>query len=165
MSKKIFSPLASFDIHLTNFRKLNNQFITDNDISNLINILNASYWTSNITTRIFQKDYDALILTDKKQKIVWVSGGFSNMTGYPKTFAIGKKPSFLQGQKTSLSVKKQIGFELKNNNTFNGSILNYKKNGSIYNCQISISPLYNSKQEVKYFLAFEKEIPMIQTIS
>ena len=34
MSKKIFSPLASFDIHLTNFRKLNNQFITDNDISN-----------------------------------------------------------------------------------------------------------------------------------
>ena len=165
MSKKIFSPLASFDIHLTNFRKLNNQFITDNDISNLINILNASYWTSNITTRIFQKDYDALVLTDKKQKIVWVSGGFSNMTGYPKTFAIGKKPSFLQGQKTSLSVKKQIGFELKNNNTFNGSILNYKQNGSIYNCQISISPLYNSKQEVKYFLAFEKEIPMIQTIS
>ena len=62
-------------------------------------------------------------------------------------------------------MKKQIGFELKNNNTFNGSILNYKKNGSIYNCQISISPLYNSKQEVKYFLAFEKEIPMIQTIS
>ena len=165
MSKKIFSPLASFDIHLTNFRKLNNQFITDNDISNLINILNASYWTSNITTRIFQKDYDALILTDKKQKIVWVSGGFSNMTGYPKTFAIGKKPSFLQGQKTSLSVKKQIGFELKNNNTFNGSILNYKKNGGIYNCQISISPLYNSKQEVKYFLAFEKEIPMAQPIS
>tara|TARA_B100000989_G_scaffold244638_1_gene191721 strand:+ start:131 stop:628 length:498 start_codon:yes stop_codon:yes gene_type:complete len=165
MSKRIFSPLASFDIHLTNFRKLNNQFITDNDISNLINILNASYWTSNITTRIFQKDYDALVLTDKKQKIVWVSGGFSNMTGYPKTFAIGKKPSFLQGQKTSLSVKKQIGFELKNNNTFNGSILNYKKNGGIYNCQISISPLYNSKQEVKYFLAFEKEIPMAQPIS
>ena len=165
MSKKIFSPLASFDIHLTNFRKLNNQFITDNDISNLINILNASYWTSNITTRIFQKDYDALVLTDKKQKIVWVSGGFSNMTGYPKTFAIGKKPSFLQGQKTSLSVKKQIGFELKNNSTFNGSILNYKKNGSIYNCQISISPLYNSKREVKYFLAFEKEIPMNQPIN
>ena len=111
---------------------------------------------------IFQKDYDALVLTDKKQKIVWVSGGFSNMTGYSKTFAIGKKPSFLQGEKTSLSVKKQIDYSLKSNNTFDGSVINYKKNGSLYNCQIVISPLYNSKQEVKYYLAFEKEIPLIQ---
>ena len=165
MSKKIFSPLASFDIHLTNFKKLNNQYQMDNDISNLINILNESYWTSNITTMIFQKDYDALVLTDKKQKIVWVSAGFSNMTGYSKTFALGKRPSFLQGEKTSLSVKKQIRNNLKNNDRFNGSILNYKRNGSMYNCQITISPLYNSKQEIKYFLAFEKEIPINHPIN
>ena len=111
---------------------------------------------------IFQKDYDALVVTNKKQKIVWVSSGFINMTGYSKTFAIGKRPSFLQGEKTSLSVKKQIDYSLKSNNTFDGSVINYKKNGSLYNCQIVISPLYNSKQEVKYYLAFEKEIPLIQ---
>ena len=162
MSKKYLSPLASFDVHLGNYIELNKQYKTDNDISNLINVLNASYWTSNIASMIFQKDYDALVLTDKKQKIVWVSGGFSNMTGYSKTFAIGKKPSFLQGEKTSLSVKKQIDYSLKSNNTFDGSVINYKKNGSLYNCQIVISPLYNSKQEVKYYLAFEKEIPLIQ---
>tara|TARA_S200000501_G_scaffold294944_1_gene280793 strand:- start:1108 stop:1596 length:489 start_codon:yes stop_codon:yes gene_type:complete len=162
MSKKYLSPLASFDVHLANYIELNKQYKTDNDISNLINVLNASYWTSNIASMIFQKDYDALVLTDKKQKIVWVSGGFSNMTGYSKTFAIGKKPSFLQGEKTSLSVKKQIDYSLKSNNTFDGSVINYKKNGSLYNCQIVISPLYNSKQEVKYYLAFEKEIPLIQ---
>tara|TARA_A100000164_G_C21814535_1_gene727195 strand:+ start:87 stop:578 length:492 start_codon:yes stop_codon:yes gene_type:complete len=162
MSKKYLSPLSSFDVHLTNFIDLNKQYKTDNDISNLINILNASYWTSNIASMIFQKDYDALVLTDKNQKIVWVSEGFSNMTGYSKTFATGKCPSFLQGEKTSLSVKKQIHYDLKSNNTFSGSVINYKKNGSIYNCQIVISPLYNSKQEVKYYLAFEKEIPLIQ---
>tara|TARA_A100001015_G_scaffold310280_1_gene411361 strand:+ start:673 stop:1161 length:489 start_codon:yes stop_codon:yes gene_type:complete len=162
MSKKYLSPLASFDVHLANYIELNKKYKTDNDISNLINVLNASYWTSNIASMIFQKDYDALVLTDKKQKIVWVSGGFSNMTGYSKTFAIGKKPSFLQGEKTSLSVKKQIDYSLKSNNTFDGSVINYKKNGSLYNCQIVISPLYNSKQEVKYYLAFEKEIPLIQ---
>ena len=162
MSKKYLSLLASFDVHFTNFIELNKQYKTDNDISNLINVLNASYWTSNIASMIFQKDYDALVLTDKKQKIVWVSSGFANMTGYSKTFAIGKRPSFLQGEKTSLSVKKQIHYDLKNNNTFNGFVINYKKNGSLYNCQILISTLYNSKQEVKYYLAFEKEIPMIQ---
>tara|TARA_A200000159_G_scaffold160068_1_gene179604 strand:- start:38 stop:526 length:489 start_codon:yes stop_codon:yes gene_type:complete len=155
-------PLACLDVHLTNYRLLNREFIKDNDISKLVGILNISCWSSDITEKIFQKNYDALVLTDKNQKILWVSNGFKNMTGYSKTFAVGKKPSFLQGEKTSKSIKKQISVSLKNHNSFCGSLLNYKKNGSLYNCQIKISPLYNSKQNLKYFLAFEKEIPIIQ---
>ena len=155
-------PLASLDVHLTNYRLLNKEFIKENDISKLVGILNVSYWSSDIRKRIFQKDYDALVLTDKNQKILWVSNGFKNMTGYSKTFAVGKRPSFLQGEKTSKSIKKQISVSLKNHNSFCGSLLNYKKNGSLYKCQIKISPLYSSKKKLKYFLAFEKEIPMIQ---
>ena len=36
--------LASFDVHLENFRKLNNEFKINNDISHLIDVLNTSYW-------------------------------------------------------------------------------------------------------------------------
>ena len=57
-------------------------------------------------------------------------------------------------------IKKQIKYGLKNNHTFKGSLINYKKNGSAYNCQIDISPLYNTNKKLKYFLAFEKEIPI-----
>jgi PAS domain S-box-containing protein len=155
-------PLSCLDVHLTNYRFLNKEFIKDNDISKLVGILNISYWSSDIIEKIFQKDYDALVLTDKNQKILWVSNGFKNMTGYSKTFAVGKKPSFLQGERTSKSIKRQIRVSLKNHKSFCGSLLNYKKNGSLYNCQIKISLLYNSKQNLKYFLAFEKEIPIIQ---
>lgn len=161
MSKKYFLPLASFDVHLTNLKNLTNEFKKDNDISDLINIINTSYWSTDITMNVFQKNYDALVLTDKNQKIIWVSSGFNNMTGYSKSYAVGKKPAFLQGEKTSPSVKKQIKSDLKNNHSYSGSLVNYKKNGQVYNCQIKISPIYSSKKSLKYFLAFEKEIAMV----
>lgn len=161
MSKKYFLPLASFDVHLTNLKNLTNEFKKDNDISDLINIINTSYWSTDITMNVFQKNYDALVLTDKNQKIIWVSSGFNNMTGYSKSYAVGKKPVFLQGEKTSPSVKKQIRSDLKNNHSYSGSLVNYKKNGQAYNCQIKISPIYSSKKSLKYFLAFEKEIAMV----
>lgn len=161
MSKNYILPLASFDIHLENLSKLKKEFKSNNDISDLIDIIRIGYWSKDITTTVFQKDYDALVLTDEKQKIVWVSSGFNDMTGYSKTFALGKRPAFLQGEKTSVSVKKQIRSDLKKKHAYSGSLINYKKNGEPYNCQIKISPIYNSKKNLKYFLAFEKEIDMV----
>ena len=60
---------------------------------------------------------------------------------------------------TSLNVKKQIREELKTNQTFRGSLLNYKKNGKTYICQINILPIYNLDEKLEYFLAIEKEVP------
>ena len=79
------------------------------------------------------------------------------MTGFTKKFAVGKKPSFLQGEKTSVAVKTQLKNELAFNHTFTGSIVNYRKNGELYLCYITILPVYNLDEKLKYFLAFEKD--------
>tara|TARA_B100000886_G_scaffold286231_1_gene210736 strand:- start:552 stop:1067 length:516 start_codon:yes stop_codon:yes gene_type:complete len=156
-SKKNFLPLASFDIHLENYQSLVNEFRRNNDISHIKSILNDS-WTTELTKKVFQEDYDAIVLTDTKQKILWVSNGFRDMTGYSKKYAVGKRPSFLQGKETSKSVKSQISEELFYNHTFSGSLLNYRKNGEPYLCQISIFPIYDAKERLDNFIAFEKEI-------
>ena len=106
-SKKNFLPLASFDIHLENYQSLVNEFRRNNDISHIKSILNDT-WTTDLTKKVFQEDYDAIVLTDTNQKILWVSDGFRDMTGYSKKYAVGKRPSFLQGEETSKSVKNQI---------------------------------------------------------
>ena len=56
-------------------------------------------FSSELESKIYNYDYDALVLSDKAHKIIWVSDGFKDMTGYTKKFAVGKKPSFLQGEK------------------------------------------------------------------
>ena len=161
-SKKNFLPLASFDIHLENYQSLVNEFRRNNDISHIKSILNDS-WTTELTKKVFQEDYDAIVLTDTNQKILWVSDGFRDMTGYSKKYAVGKRPSFLQGEETSKSVKSQIREELFYNHTFSGSLINYRKNGEPYLCQISIFPIYDAKERLDNFKKVVKKFIIIST--
>ncbi|MFC2188642.1 PAS domain-containing protein [Peijinzhouia sedimentorum] len=104
------------------------------------------------------KDYQALVLTDSQKHIIWVNDGFKLMTGYSKKFAIGKNPKFLQGIDTLDSSRNSIRDKLKSGKPFSEQILNYKKDGSAYMCEITIYPLLNKYHETKAFLALEKEI-------
>ena len=155
-NNRIISPISSFSYHLENYNGLIKDFRKNNDVSRIGSMLKDCY-TSELTNKIYQYDYDALVLTDISQNILWVNDGFKNMTGYNKKFAIGKKPSFLQGEKTSTIVKKQLRESLAFNHTYCGSIINYRRNGELYLCQITILPIYNLDEKLKYYMAIEKD--------
>ena len=154
--KRVISPIASFNYHLENYNGLIKSFRKNNDVSHIGSMLKDCF-TSELTTQINQEDYDALVLTDTTQNILWVNDGFKNMTGYTKKFAIGKRPSFLQGEKTSTSIKKELRDKLAFNHTYSGSIINYRKNGQLYLCKITILPIYNLDEKLKYYMAIEKD--------
>ena len=155
-NKRVISPIASFNYHLENYNGLIKSFRKNNDVSHIGSMLKDCF-TSELTTQINQEDYDALVLTDTSQNILWVNDGFKNMTGYTKKFAIGKRPSFLQGEKTSTSIKKELRDKLVFNHTYSGSIINYRKNGQLYLCKITILPIYNFDEKLKYYMAIEKD--------
>ncbi len=156
--KKYISPLLSFDIHLQNYQNMVREFQKKNDLAHLKAILKDSLTTA-LTQKVFEEDYEALVLTKANQSIVWVSDGFKDMTGYSKTFALGKRPKFLQGEETSSATRKQLREGLAKNHTFSGSLVNYRKNGEAYLCDIKIVPVYNHKDKLTNFLAFERELP------
>ena len=155
-NKRVISPIASFNYHLENYNSLIKSFKKNNDVSHIGSMLKDCF-TSELTTQMNQEDYDALVLTDTSQNIIWVNDGFKKMTGYTKKFAIGKKPNFLQGEKTSTIVKKQLRENLAFNHTYSGSIINYRRNGELYLCQITILPIYNLDEKLKYYMAIEKD--------
>lgn len=154
---KYISPIASFDVHLSNYHRLIDHLRMENDISHLREILSHSL-TTTIVDQIKEEQYDALVLTRANQHIVWVSEGFKGMTGYSKNFVLGKRPSFLQGKRTCQETKKAIRESLREKHTFEGALINYRKNKEIYTCHINILPIYSKKNRLKYFLAIEKEI-------
>ncbi|PZX55340.1 PAS domain S-box-containing protein [Algoriphagus ratkowskyi] len=101
--------------------------------------------------------YKTLVLTDLQQTIFWVNAGFQRMTGYAADYAIGKKPTFLQGVSTSEKVKCRIRNKLNTGNRVSEIITNYKKNGLAYDCLITIIPLFDSHQVITHYLALERE--------
>ncbi len=70
------------------------------------------------------KSYKAIVLTDPSQFIIWVNSGFAQMTGYSRKYAVGKKPTFLQGKNTSVESKIALSQQIPSKIAFGGRIIN-----------------------------------------
>ncbi len=115
-------------------------------------------WNLNIE-RYFAKPGIAIIVTDITEQIVWINKGFSRMTGYHLPEISGRRPSeLLQGKGTSNETKKRLRSQINRKIDCSDKILNYRKNGEAYWCKLDIWPLYNKREELVNFIAFEREI-------
>lgn len=154
-TKKI--PLLCWDIYSQHYFKSLEKLEKEKDIKTVNSFAKKEKWNNKINTIFKNQEFDALVITNREQKIVWVNKGFTKMTGYSKQFAVNKTPRFLQEENTSLAVKKEIRAKLEKNQPFTGTVINYKKDKSLYNCEIRIIPLHSNKK-VTHFLALEKEV-------
>lgn len=149
-------PLLSWDIfseyHFQNIDNLK----TELDIK-MVKLFAEKENLKNDFDSIFEnQDFEALIITDINQKIRWVNDGFTQMTGYSKTFALNKTPRFLQGINTSEDEKKEIRNKLIDLKPFTTTITNYRKDNTPYKCEVKIIPLYS--EHVTHFLAIERQV-------
>ncbi len=129
-----------------------------NDLDTIKTFSKNFNWKDNVSTVIKENYYESLVLTDAEKKIIWVSNGFTKMTGYEKEFALNKTPRFLQGKETKETTKKRIQKKLQLGKPFKDVIINYRKDQSTYKCELHIIPLHNSSNsKITHFLALEKE--------
>lgn len=97
----------------------------------------------------------AVILTDADRKIQWVNDDFTTITGYTLSEVIGKKPSILQGVNSDPRTIQRIRQGLEGQVPIKEQVLNYKKDGTPYFCNLVIHPVFNSQHVLTNFIAFE----------
>ncbi|MES2519108.1 MAG: PAS domain-containing protein [Bacteroidota bacterium] len=117
-------------------------------------------WTFDLNKvkRFLQDRKNTIVVTCEKEKIEWVSKGFSRMTGYDSEEAIGRFPRFLQGEDTSMEAKKAIRSKINDREKYSGKIVNYRKNGEKYTCKVEILPIFDKENSLVNFIAFEHEV-------
>ncbi|MBD8487382.1 PAS domain-containing protein [Echinicola sp. CAU 1574] len=150
------APLKSWDIYVQSIFQKPIKTLSEQDFNTLTYYKNKFNWASKLD--MLSSNYDALVLTNLNEEIIWVNHGFKKMTGYGPHFAKGKKPTFLQGDDTSKLALAGIKRKLGSKKVFTTKVLNYKKDQSHYLCEITIFPLLDHHQKVSHFLALEKEI-------
>lgn len=147
-------PLMSWDVFMGNYHQTLKKLKIDTDIDRVKQFGEKANWKNELDTIFDNRDFEALIITDAEQKIQWVNDGFTEMTGYSKTYALNKTPRFLQGTNTSQETKSKIRTQLRDFKPFEGIITNYRKDNSLYKCDVKIIPMYSEK--VTHFLAIER---------
>lgn len=100
-----------------------------------------------------------VVVTDSLGQVLWVNQWFTDLCGHRTTELVGKTPdSVLQGPNTSHETVSQIGYAVRNHESFSGTILNYHADGHPYWVDLNISPLKNPDGELEYFIAIEREV-------
>lgn len=101
---------------------------------------------------------EGVVITDEKEKVVWVNKSFEKICGYTLEEMLGKNPKFLQGKDTDKKAVKSIRNALNNKELVDTELLNYRPDGTSYWIKLTIAPVLNEKQEITNFIAFEHDI-------
>jgi PAS domain S-box-containing protein len=107
---------------------------------------------------VMLREFDTIVVTTLDQKIVWASRGFKKMTGYTPSYARHKRPSFLQGEATQPDVRAAIREALREFRSITDTLINYRKDGTPYRCEVSIAPVQNHNGQVVHFMALERSL-------
>ena len=91
-------------------------------------------------------------------KLLYVNKSFEMITGYSKDEVIGRNCKFLQNDDTEQEAIKSLRKALKKKEKIQVELRNYKKNGTLFYNLISISPVYDERQNITHFVGIQKDM-------
>jgi two-component system, cell cycle sensor histidine kinase and response regulator CckA len=102
-----------------------------------------------------------LLITDPGQPdngIVYVSPGFERITGYASDEVLGRNCRFLQGRDTDPSAVAQLREAILAGEPCTVELLNYRKNGSPFWNELSISPVRDDSGRLTHFVGVQVDV-------
>ena len=90
--------------------------------------------------------------------VLYANPAYKKMTGYDPEEAVGQSPRMLQGKKTNKVLLKQLSSALKKGEHARTTVVNYRKNGEPYYCDIAAWPIIDTQGNITHFIALEREV-------
>ena len=90
--------------------------------------------------------------------IVYANKAFEKLTGYSQEDIIGFNCRFLQGEDRDQEARFLLAEAIKNHNPIEVTLRNYRKNGELFFNRLKITPLFNRKGQVVYYLGVQYDV-------
>ena len=87
--------------------------------------------------------------------IIFASDGFCSFTGYAANEIEGRNCRFLQGPGTEKADVEKIRSAIKSEKEESVNLLNYNKDGTSFNNQFFLSPLYDREGKLAYYIGVQ----------
>lgn len=100
----------------------------------------------------------AILITDSEGHIDYVNHQFTHVTGYTLEEIQGRTPRILKSGETFDETYKQLWETVKRGETWEGELLNRKKNGDFYWAQELVAPVTDADGRVIRFVAMQQDI-------
>lgn len=102
---------------------------------------------------------DAILITNVNGIIQWVNPAFCKLTGYSEEDAVGRRPAELV--KSGLQDETfyhQLWETILKGEHWRGEVTNRRKNGDLYQEQLSITPVFSAPDIISHFVAIKQDV-------
>lgn len=107
----------------------------------------------------FHRFPDAIEVADTAGQIIYVNPAFENMTGYAMNEIVGQKTAYMFSRlDIDNSIHDSIWRTLSSNNVWRGELRSYKKNGSTWVSDTTISPICNTDGETVRYVVLKRDV-------
>ncbi|HZG88823.1 MAG TPA: SpoIIE family protein phosphatase [Pseudonocardia sp.] len=103
----------------------------------------------------------AFTITDPRQPgdpLIWVNPSFTKLTGYTLEEVTGRNCRLLQGSNTDPAAVRRISAALRRQEPVTEVLLNYRRDGTAYWNQVSISPVFDGSGELVNFVGVQSDV-------
>src|SRR5690348_2639402 len=100
----------------------------------------------------------SVVITDRAGTVLWVNPAFTRITGYAAAEAVGQSPRLWSSGKHPKQFYKQLWDTLLAGRAWHGTIVNQRKDGSLYSEELTIIPILSETGEIANFISFKQDV-------
>ncbi len=121
-----------------------------------------------IRDSVFSSMDNGLVISDARQAdnpVIYCNAAFYQLTGYSAEEAIGRNCRFLQGSDQSQPQLRVLRHAIEEGTTCRVLLRNYRKDGSLFWNELSISPVRNRQTEITHFVGLQRDVSDLVSVS
>lgn len=97
-------------------------------------------------------------MTQEDEPLVYINRGFERITGYDSTEILGQNCRFLQGEETDHDKVDRMRDAIENRDSVQVVLRNYRKDGSMFWCEVTLAPIASEEGEVTHYVGFQQDV-------
>jgi PAS domain S-box-containing protein len=101
---------------------------------------------------------NGIILTDKAGKILFANKAYYAMTGHDLEAVPGQTTQFIESDKCEADFSRELRKTILAGRVWHGELINRRKDGTLYNEAMTITPLRENNGEISHFIAVKQDI-------
>jgi PAS domain S-box-containing protein len=105
---------------------------------------------------------DSVIIADLAGTIEYVNPAFENVSGYRRDEAVGQNPRILKSGRQSAAFYRALWRRLTRSQTWIGTLINRRKDGSLYEDDATISPIRHAGGEISGYVAVQRDVTALR---
>jgi len=110
---------------------------------------------------VVDESQDGIVIAEQEGDeniLIYVNKGFEKLTGYTSDEILYQDCRFLQGDDRDQPALDNIRTAIRNGHPCRETLRNYRKDGTLFWNELSITPVYNEDDRLTYFIGVQKDV-------